>query len=920
MEIPNFRRQMSSTAKWLIALAVIWLLFGFAPRMARFYTDWLWFGEVGYRSVFWTPIKAKLALGAIFGLGFFAIVWGNVIIARRLAPRAVWYQVERELRMQMAEAFERYVARYLYFALFAFVLLIAWAVGAGAAGRWETFLQYAHATPAGTTDPVFHRDLGFYLFRLPTLHYVWAWLYGTLFAAVIISAGVHYLDKAIRVLRGVPAFAPHVRAHLSVLVGIILAVKAFGYQLNAWDLLYSRRGLVFGASYVDLHAQLPVYYVLMAIALACALLVLVNLHFRGLWLPIIGIGFLMGASLLANVIYPSFVQKFVVGPSEFEKERPYIARHIAATRQAYDLERIRERDFAPSGRLTTGDLAANPQTMGNIRLWDYRPLRSTYEQLQELRQYYAFNDVDVDRYTIDGRYQQVLLSVRELSVDRLTTQVRTWQNQHLTYTHGYGLCLSPVNRVTAQGLPDLWVKDIPPASTTDLKITQPAIYYGELTDQYVLVHTNAKEFDFPRGDQNMYTTYDGDGGISVGNWFNRLAMSVRFGEMKILLSNFLTRDSKIMFRRKIAERVQTIAPFLTYDNDPYPVVGDDGRIFWMIDAYTTSSRYPYAEPIEAGSFNYLRNSVKVVVDAYHGTVRFYVADPADPVIRTYQGIFPGLFRPLDEMRADLRRHLRYPNGLFQVQAGMYATYHMRDPQVFYQKEDRWTIAREKPGKGGPADGTMEAYYVVMRLPGEADEEFVLMLPFSPATKQNMVAWLGAKCDPAEYGKLELFKFPKQELVYGPLQIETLIDQDPVISQQLTLWGQRGSEVIRGHLLVIPIGDTILYVEPLYLQASEGTRIPELRRVIVSLGKEVHMAETLAGALAAAVGIAPPAVETATNAPVAPTTPSSARAQAEQALREFQAARAKLRAGDWSGFGEELNRLEQSLRRLAGQEP
>ena len=910
---------MNKATKWTILIVAILVVLAAVPRLLRFYTEWLWFGEVGYQGIFWTVFWTKVKLGLLFGLAFLLLVLGNTELARRLAPRAIWHDYEQRFRLQAAEMMERYVARYLYLGLVLMAILIGYAVAQGAARSWPKFLMFLHPTSFGTPDPIFHRDLGFYVFKLPVYEYLWQWLFAVLIAVFIITAVVHYLDKAIRVLAGIPAFAPHVKAHLSVLLGIILLVKAWGYQINAWKLLYSPRGVIFGASYTDVHAQLPVYYVLTAIAIFCAILVLVNLHFRGLWLPVAGISFLIIASLLANVFYPQIIQRYVVAPSELERERPYITHNIKFTRQAYGLDKVEVRGFEPTGALTMAQAANNSSTIDNIRLWDYRPIRNTYQQLQELRQYYRFAEVDSDRYTINGQYRQVLLSARELDSSNLPIEAQTWQNQHLSYTHGYGLCLSPVSEIGQGGIPNLQIADIPPVSKTDLKITRPEIYFGELGNQYVIVRTKVKEFDYPRGAENRYTRYQGEAGIPLSGFLRRLAMASRFSDINIVLSRVFDPESRIMFRRTIRERVQNIAPFLTYDNDPYLVISDEGRLFWIQDAYTMSNRYPYSQPIyQQGSvrFNYLRNSVKITIDAYQGTVTFYQADPDDPVIETYSKIFPGVFVPLDQMPADLLRHIRYPEGLFDVQSEMYCTYHMRDPQVFYQKEDRWAIAEEKAGKAMRAEATMEAYYAIMRLVGEKKGEFLLMRPFTPATKKNMIAWMCAKCDQPDYGKLVVFEFPKQELVYGPMQIEALIDQDTEISKLLTLWGQRGSTVIRGNLLVIPIENTILYVEPLYLQAEES-KIPQLKRVILSQGKDVHVAPSLPQVLAKLIGSAPPKPAEIAQPPSSAASEKQVplRQLIDAALGHYQRAQERLRAGDWSGFGAEMKKLSASLNKL-----
>ncbi|PWB80352.1 MAG: UPF0182 family protein, partial [Candidatus Methylomirabilota bacterium] len=598
-----------------------------------------------------------------------------------------------------------------------------------------------------------------------------------------------------------------------------------------------------------------------------------------------------------------FLQRFRVVPNEIAAESPYITHNIRFTRQAYGLDRIDEREFPAEDTLTREELRRNDLTIKNIRLWDHRPLLTTYGQLQEIRTYYKFVDVDNDRYLIDGEYRQIMLSAREMSYQHLPGQ--SWINEHLIFTHGYGVVFGPVNRITPEGLPEFFIKDIPPVSTTPIKVTRPEIYYGELDNDYVIVGTRAQELDYPSGEKNVYSTYTGQGGVPLNSFGRKLLFATRFGTMKILLSQDLTPDSRIMYYRQIAERVKRAAPFLLFDRDAYLVIGRDGRLFWIIDAYTTSDMYPYSEPIR-GVGNYIRNSVKAVVDAYNGSVSFYLADLDDPLIKAYDRAFPGLFQPLDAMPDDLKAHLRYPQGMFNVQARLYSTYHMQDPQVFYNKEDLWSIPAE-----------MEPYYTIMRLPGEAKEEFILLLPFTPNRKDNMIAWLAARSDPPHYGKLTAFNFPKAKLVYGPRQINARIDQDSFISQQLSLWSQRGSTVIRGSLLAIPIERSLLYVQPLYLAAEKGS-LPELKRIVVAQGNQIAMEETLDTALAKVFGGSARATVEA-RIPPSPGVPSavdsSVKALVTRAYDHYTRAQELLRQGNFAGYGEEVKRLESALKEL-----
>jgi uncharacterized membrane protein (UPF0182 family) len=608
-------------------------------------------------------------------------------------------------------------------------------------------------------------------------------------------------------------------------------------------------------------------------------------------------------------VYPAIVQNLQVKPSEISLEAPYITYGIKFTRMAYGLDKVEEKEFAAEQVLSLSDVRKNIKTIDNIRLWDTRPIIKTYRQLQGIRLYYDFSDVDVDRYQINGAYKQVMLSPREMRVDKLPEKARTWVNQHLIFTHGYGACLSPVSKQTPEGLPDLIVKDIPPTTATTLKIDRPEIYYGEETDNYVIVNTTEKEFDYPKGDKNVYVSYQGKGGVRINSLLRRLAFTIKYSDLKILLTDYITSDSRIMFDRSIQNRVRKIAPFLSYDRDPYLVISS-GKLYWIQDAYTISDLYPYSDPSGRGynRFNYIRNSVKVVIDAYNGDISYYIVDEKDPIAKTYQKIYPALFKPLAEMPEDLKKHQRYPYDLFMIQAQKYSAFHMQNPQVFYNQEDLWNVPKEVYAG---AEQAMDAYYIIMKVPGEKKEEFLLMLPFTPNDKDNMIAWLAARSDMPNYGKLLVYKFPKDKLIYGPMQIEARIDQQTEISQQFTLWGQVGSRVIRGNLLAIPIEESIIYVEPIYLEAATG-ELPELKRVIVAYGKNVAMAETLDSALssvfAGRIVTAKPKVEAPRY--------FSPKELAKKALELYNKAQAKLKQGDFGSFGERLRELRKVLQDLA----
>lgn len=854
------------------------------------YTDYLWFQELGYASVFVRLLLARLRVGLLGGLFFWLAVMANLLIVRG-----------RQRRLQViGGVLEPPQPGRVLVLIGLGALVFAVLLGMAMSAQWPVVERALHATPFGVNDPFFGRDAGFFVFSLPLLQLLYQYLFLVLLATLGVSAAGYYLLGAITTYGGRVVLHRRAQLHLSLLLALALLLKAGSYWLAAWRLLFSPRGVAFGASYTDIFAQLPAYRILAWVAVLAGAVVVAGAFRRSVRPALLAVGLLVVASLTLGTAYPGLVQQFRVSPNELALERPYIEHNIAFTRLAFALDRIVESEFPASPNLTRADLERNRETIDNIRLWDWRPLKQTYSQLQEMRLYYTFNDVDMVRYPVDGQLRSVMISARELNQEQLSAQARTWVNLHLKFTHGYGAVLSPGNVVTPEGLPTFYIQDIPPRGRADLAINRPEVYFGELTRDYIIVGTREKEFDYPVGDRNAETIYEGKAGIPL-SLLNRMAFGLRFRHYQIIVSSALTAESRVVFRREIRERVQTLAPFLLYDSDPYVVVAD-GRLFWIIDAYTVSAGYPYSQPHPLG-MNYIRNSVKVVVDAYHGDVNFYVFEPDDPLIQTYARIFPGLFLPEEEMPPALRFHVRYPADLFKIQAHMFLTYHMQDPMVFYNKEDMWAVPNEVlETKIQP----MEPYYVIMKLPGASTTEFLLMLPFTPAGKQNMIAWLAGRADDPHYGELKLFKFPKQELVFGPMQVESRIDQDSRIAQDLTLWGQLGSQVNRGNLLVIPIEESILYVEPLYLQAKDN-RLPELKRVIVVFGNRVVMEENLELALdrvfGAEVPVQPPAVE------------RTARELARAAADLYRQAGERLRAGDWAGYGRVLEELGETLSRL-----
>jgi uncharacterized membrane protein (UPF0182 family) len=881
------------------------------------YTDWLWYQEVGYAQVFTgiLTLRGWLLLGV--GLAVLIFLGLNLRLAARGGPPDVYWELEDQLGLP-GRALVEPLLRRLLLPVTAVAALVG---GLRASAAWETCIEYVNASPFGQNDPIFGRDLGFYVFELPFIRQLYDWAITLAMVTLVLVAGVYVLLRgAVLTARG-PRLATGARVHLLLLLALVLLLRAGGFWLDRFELLFSPRGVVFGATYTDVNATLPVLRVLAVLAVLCALACLVQLRRPGWGLVLSGI-VVLGVVWVGGVaLYPGLLQRLRVKPNELVAERPYIEHSIRMTRQAFGLDRVAEKEFPAAEALTPAALDANQLTIKNIRLWDHRPLLVTYGQLQEIRTYYKFLDVDNDRYTLNGEYRQVMLSPRELSYRHLPGQEQNWINEHLLYTHGYGLVVGPVNRITPEGLPDFLVKDIPPASSGFPKVTRPEIYYGESGNDYVFVRTQAKELDYPSGEQNAYTRYEGRGGIPVSSWLRKLAFALRFAEYRVLFSDDLTGESRIMIHRDIAARVRQAAPFLRLiDRDPYMVVTDDGRLVWLLDGYMTTDRYPYAQRVR-GVGNYIRNSVKAAVDAYHGSVTLYLADPEDPLIKTWSKAFPGVLRPMSEMPADLRAHIRYPEDLFTIQTRMFATYHMEDPQVFYNKEDLWTV----PRRGAPGGQTqeMEPYYTIMRLPGEPREEFVLLQAFNPSRRDNMIAVMAARSDAPNYGRLLVYVFPKQKLVFGPRQIDARIDQDPVISQQLSLWNQQGSQVLRGSMLAIPIEQSLIYVQPLYLSATSPGALPELRRVIVASGNQIAMEPSLEQSLQRIFGgrvrgEAPTAAAREGGAPAGATAPGGpGRAEADRAWEAWQKAQEALKRGDWAAWGQELKRVDEALRQLSG---
>ncbi len=878
-----------------VAIAVIVAFLIALGRASAFIVDWAWFSTLGYLGVFWTIFATKAILFVTVFAASTLLLWVNGALALRYA----W---QRRLRLPapLDESFATVAAfpgtqielfgpasplfpwRLLILAV---ALIIGLLIATGETGKWDLILRFIHQVPYGENDPLFDKDIGFYLFSLPVYVAFKNWMLLILILSGLMAGAIYLVHGDINLERRPWHISGAVIAHGSALLGLYFAVKAWSYVLDRFLLLYDDNGVVVGAGYTDVHVELLILWILICIAATAAVVAWANVRLRTYRLPIAAVALVFGSSFFLGEVYPGLFERFFVKPSELQLETPYIQRNIALTREAYNLQQIAVKPFPAEQGLNSQSLQDNRGTIDNIRLWDWQPLMDTYAQLQEIRTYYRFLDVDVDRYQITGSYKQVMLAARELAPSLLSANAQTWVNLHLLFTHGNGVVMSPVTEKSAEGLPNFYLKDIPPVATGGPEITEPRIYFGQSAGEYVIVKGSTPEFDYPKGKDNIYANYDGADGIAIGGVAWRTLFAWYFDDVNILLSRYITSESRIMLHRNIQDRVQTIVPFLQLDRDPYVVVSD-GRLYWMQDAYTTSSWFPYAQPQSDGGTNYIRNSVKVVIDAYNGTVAFYVVDGADPVIATYRRIFPALFKPFGAMPPDLQKHIRYPEDLFNIQALQYRAYHMDAPEVFYNREDLWQFPREPTspdGTNGSDDVRMVPYYIMMRLPGDRRDEFFLMLPLAPSQRENMIAWLAARCDPPNYGKLIVYEFPKDKLVYGPFQIEARINQNTKISQQISLWNQMGSRVIRGNLLVVPIENSILYVSPLYLRAESG-QLPELKRVIAAYGDRVAMEETLPAALAAlfkeSIAAAPLPV------PAGASSPGSTEERASEALGHY----------------------------------
>jgi uncharacterized membrane protein (UPF0182 family) len=888
-------------ARYLILIGFVFLILPLFLTVLNLYTDWLFFTETGYTSVFIKTLSTKISTGLSFGIAFLFFVLMNITIANRANfPQRDISVIEGVINPFRAGGIERVIKP---LTIIAGVVMSIFAAQWGAL-RWEDFLLFKNSLAMGTNDPLLARDVGFYLFKLPFIESLNGFAGITLVLTIIAVAANYFFRGGMFISERLISVDSKVKKHIGILAGLVILNIGFGFYLDTFRLLFSEHGAVFGAGYMDIHAKLFFYRILIFITPFAGIVFMAGIVRGSRRLILLPPVLVSAVYIIGIVAYPYVLHKFKVAPNELALETPYIEQNIKFTRLGYNLDKIEVKPFDVDYNLSGKDIEKNDATIKNIRLWDHSPLLRTYSQLQQIRTYYKFADVDNDRYAINGEYMQVMLAPRELSYNDLPS--KNWINERLIFTHGNGITLGPVSRISREGLPEFIIKDIPPVSEVDLKVTRPEIYYGELSNNYVIVKTKVPEFSYPTSEGNVYTTYEGSGGVRLGSLFKRALFSVKFKTEKILLSSDISGESKILYYRNILDRVRTVAPFLLFDQDPYMIVTKDGRLVWIVDAYTVSSRMPYSKPTER-RINYIRNSVKVVIDAYNGSLGFYVSDPSDILIKVYSKIFPDIFKSFQEMPDELRQHIRYPHRLLQIQASMFAAYHMTDPKVFYNKENLWEV---------PAFGEvlMEPYYTIMKLPGEKKEEYILLLPYTPAKRDNLAAWFAARCDEPNYGELLIYTFPRDRLIFGPKQVDARINQDSYISQQLTLWDQRGSEVIRGSLLVIPIERSLLYVQPLYLAAADKVGLPELRRVIVAYENDVVMEENLELALQRLFGAKKAIVGKA--GVTAEDIKSTSAELAKEAMRVFERAIELQRQGNWAGYGEEIKKLGQLLKRIA----
>ncbi len=894
----------------LIPVILIIMVFSLLKSVSGFYIDYEWFKANGGLSIFWVMFFTKFNVHAIFSVIFIAIFLLNFLLMRILGGKGRLFSKNFLDRIQIPAVGSS--KKLLTLAVLGAIVFVGFLMGSTASAFWKEYLMFNNSMPFHNfpVDPVFKKDLGFYVFSLPFYKFLYGWTMSSLFMVTLFSIFFHFLNGGIYQENFKLQVSLFCRAHISILLALIVFLFGLSYEISAYELLFSEIGKFYGAGYTAINAKLFAYRSAELISYIAGALLIFNVFKKSFRLPVLTLLTIIPVYFMLGVVYPAVQQRFIVEPNELAKEQPYIKNNIQFTRLAYGIDKVKRIAFPNSRNLSFRDIEKNRETMESVRLWDWRPLKQTYKQLQELKPYYFFNDVDIDRYTINGKKIAVNLSARELSIKELSRKSQTWQNSRLIYTHGYGAVMSRVDKVTTNGLPQLMVKDIPPKSNIGLDIEVPQIYYGEHKNSYVITNTGIKpgEFDYPSGDKNKYTTYSGTGGMKLDSFFKRIMAALAFNDMNLLISGTMTNESRLLFRRNINEIAKNFTPFMTLDNDPYLVISQ-GKLYWIIDAYTFTEHFPYSTPVRMGRhvFNYIRNSVKIVIDAYNGKIDCYISDDKDPLIKSYGKIFPGIFKSMEEMPRELKKHVRYPEDIFDVQSHMILKYHMTDPNVFYNNEDAWAIPTQVYEQ---REERIASYYMVTKLPNEKRSEFILMLPFTPYKKNNMIAFLTAKCDMPHYGELQLYQLPKKKLSYGPMQIEARINQEPEISKQLTLWSQKGSNVIRGNMMAIPIEESIVFIEPLYLKA-EASEMPELKRVIVAFENKIAMDKDLAGALAKVFYKGGYAKSDRNGEEI----DYSMKELADRAWAQYERSQRALKKADWEEYGKALKNLERTLKKM-----
>lgn len=939
-------RKNQTRAKSITGIIILVIVLGGAlfASCANLWTDYLWYQSVHQTGVFWTRFNSIATVSSTVFSIVAAVLLLTMLVALKLSPgwrrhsagqtyARVVETPQGPKQVPDARAFLDTVgdklAPVLRITICIVALVFAFIAAARVAEHWETMRLALSAVPFNVKDPQFGIDASFYVFQLPALKIILSEIGQLIVLSLVLTAAVYFFAGGIRPWAKSEKVVSHAKAHLSVILALFMVLQAVNTVVRLLELNYSSRGQVNGASYADVHAQIPALIIMAVICVLIALVLLFNIFRKGWRLPIIGIAVWAVASIVLTGVFPEIIQRFVVQPNEASLEAPYIKRNIAMTRKAWGLTDVSEKTFPATNDLTEKAIEEDQDTINNVRLWDPAIAKKCYEQLQAIRPYYNFNDVDVDRYEVNGQKRQVLISPREMNINQLASTAQTWVNQHLVYTHGYGSVMNGVSDYDSRGLPDYLIGDIPPKTmasagdSPDLSIKEPRIYYGEEENQYVVVNTGIKEFDHPQGEKNATTSYKAQTGVKVGSFFRRVAWALRFESLQMLLSGYIEPDSQVLMNRNVKERIEELAPWLDIDEDLYSAI-IDGRIVWIADGYTTTSMYPYAERLEGSNVNYMRNSVKVTVDAYTGETTFYAFDETDPILQAWRKIFPSIFKSGKDMPEAVRAHLRYPQELFSAQAEIYRTYHMTDPTVFYNKEDQWEIPGVQNGK------EMEPFFVLLKLPGAEKEQFYLMQPYTPRNRSNMIGWMAVSSDPGSYGERTVYLFPKERVILGPEQIAARINQDPVISPQFSLWNQRGSQVIFGNMVVVPIQNSIVYVQPVFLQA-EQTAIPELVSVVVAYGDKMVMnsdfktalKEVFAGGDAGQTdtGMVEQDKNGSTTGSTTDATAGSATGSANDSLAEkaatlYDEALKAQKAGDWATYGSKINELGTVLEQMA----